>query len=153
MSLDKVKTLLELLANSDADEIEVTEGDFSVKVKRNQNVVAEQQYYLAPQAAPAPVQAPAPAAAPAAAAPAEAAAPTGHQVKSPMVGTFYRKPAPGAANFVEVGKTVAKGDVLCIVEAMKMMNQIEADKAGTIAAILVEDGTPIEYDQPLFVIQ
>ena len=136
MSLDKVKTLLELLANSDADEIEVTEGDFSVKVKRNQNVVAEQQYYLAPQAAPA-----------------EAAAPTGHQVKSPMVGTFYRKPAPGAANFVEVGKTVAKGDVLCIVEAMKMMNQIEADKAGTIAAILVEDGTPIEYDQPLFVIQ
>ena len=153
MSLDKVKTLLELLENSDADEIEVKEGDFSVKVKRNR-FSAEQAFVQAP----APVQyaqqqtplAPAPATAPAAQAP---AAPNEHSVKSPMVGTFYRSPAPGSPTFVEVGKTVAKGDVLCIVEAMKMMNQIEADKAGTIAAILVEDGAPIEFDQPLFVIQ
>ncbi len=156
MSLDKVKTLLELLANSDADEIEVKEGDFAVKVKRNKHIAQEQQYVLQPQVAQAPAPqaaAPAPVAAAAPAPQAADSTPGGHQVKSPMVGTFYRSPAPGAPVFVEVGKTVAKGDVLCIVEAMKMMNQIEADKAGTLAAILVEDGTPIEYDQPLFVIQ
>lgn len=149
MSLDKVKTLLELLAESDADEIEVKEGDFSVKVKRHRAQAFEQQPVIhAPIAA-----APAPAAAPTPSSPSPATLPTGHKVKSPMVGTFYRAPAPGAPNFVEVGKSVAKGEVLCIVEAMKMMNQIEADKAGTIKTILVEDGTPIEFDQPLFIIE
>lgn len=151
MSLDKVKTLLDLLANSDADEIEVKEGDFSVKVKRHRpQPIVEQTHAMPPQFvhAPAPTATPAPASAET-----PPAQPTGHAVKSPMVGTFYRAPAPGSANFVEVGKVVAQGDVLCIVEAMKMMNQIEADKAGKISAILVDDGTPIEFDQPLFTIE
>ena len=104
-----------------------------------------------PAVAPAPV---APAAAPAPAAePAAPAAPSGHAVKSPMVGTFYRAPAPGAKNFVEVGDKVSEGDTLCIVEAMKMMNQIDADKSGTIKAILVDDASPIEFDEPLFIIE
>lgn len=153
MSLDKVKTLLDLLANSDADEIEVKEGDFSIKVKRHRQMTQEAVQYVT---APAPFQTASPAAATAtsaAASSAPAGEVAGHSVKSPMVGTFYRAPAPGSAAFVEVGKTVAKGDVLCIVEAMKMMNQIEADKAGTIAAILIEDASPVEFDQPLFVIQ
>ena len=153
MSLDKVKTLLDLLANSDADEIEVKEGDFSVKVKRNRFAPEPTYVQAPPMPAPVPATAPvAPAAAPTAS-PVTPAQPSGHRIKSPMVGTFYRSPAPGSPTFVEVGKTVAKGDVLCIVEAMKMMNQIEADKAGTIAAILVEEGSPIEFDQPLFIIQ
>jgi len=148
MSLDKVKILLDLLAQSDADEIEVTEGDFSVKVRRNRNIVEQVQY--APVHQQPPMQPPLPD--PAAAA-SQSSVNNGHTIKSPMVGTFYRAPAPGASNFIEIGKNVAKGDVLCIVEAMKMMNQIEADKAGVISAILVDDGTPIEFDQPLFVIQ
>lgn len=146
MSLDKVKTLLDLLANSDADEIEVTEGDFSVKVKRHRPQTVEQSL---PTPQP-PTQSPVTAAPPTPIAP---AAPTGHSVKSPMVGTFYRAPAPGAPSFVEVGKNVEKGDVLCIIEAMKMMNQIEADKSGKITSILVDDGTPVEFDLPLFVIE
>lgn len=145
MSLEKVKILLELLENSDADEIEVTEGDFSVKVKRQRTPLPEYTIAVPPQ--PAPSQAITTPAVP------EKPQVSGHQVKSPMVGTFYRAPAPGAPSFVEIGKAVAKGDVLCIVEAMKMMNQIEADQAGTIAGILVEDGMPVEFDQPLFIIQ
>ena len=150
MDIRKVKKLIELLEESNINELEITEGEESVRISRGATVVAAP----AP-VAPAAVAAPAPvAAAPAAAAPAAAAAEelTGHVVRSPMVGTFYGSPAPGSPVFVEPGKAVKVGDVLCILEAMKMMNQIEADKAGTIGAILVEDGEPIEYDQPLFTI-
>jgi acetyl-CoA carboxylase biotin carboxyl carrier protein len=150
MDIRKVKKLIELLEESNINELEITEGEESVRISRGMPAVT--------YAAPAPV-APAPiAAAPvavAAAAPAAAAAPDaleGHVVRSPMVGSFYGSPAPGSPTFVTVGQTVAQGDVLCIIEAMKMMNQIEADKAGTIGAILVEDGEPVEFDQPMFTI-
>ena len=147
MDIRKVKKLIELLEESNIGEIEIKEGEESVRISRNsaQPVVAAPAYGA--PAAPAPAAAPA-----AAAAPAEAAAPatSGHVVKSPMVGTFYRSPAPTSPSFAEVGQTVKVGDVICIVEAMKMMNQIEADKAGTIEAILVENGEPVEFDQPLF---
>ena len=155
MDIRKVKKLIELLEESNIDEIEIKEGEESVRISRN----SAQAFAAAPAAyAPAPVAAapaPAPAAAapaPAAAAPEPAAAPaaSGHVVKSPMVGTFYRAPSPTSPNFAEVGQTVKVGDVICIVEAMKMMNQIEADKAGTIEAILVENGELVEFDQPLF---
>jgi len=150
MDIRKVKKLIELLEESNINELEITEGEESVRISRGGPVA-----YAAPPA-PAPVAVPA---APAAAAPASAAvaAPaadelSGHVVRSPMVGSFYSAPAPGSAAFVEVGQTVAPGDVLCIIEAMKMMNQIEADKAGTIGAILLEDGEPVEFDQPMFTI-
>ncbi len=152
MDIRKVKKLIELLEESNIDEIEIKEGEESVRISRNTGVSAPVY------AAPAPVAAPA-AAAPAAAAPAPAAtaaeeAPqtNGHVVQSPMVGTFYRSPSPSSPAFVEVGQNVKVGDVICIVEAMKMMNQIEADKAGVIEAILVEDGQPVEFDQPLVTI-
>ena len=154
MDIRKVKKLIELLEESNINEIEIKEGEESVRISRGSSVVA------APVAA-APVAvaaaAPAPAAAPAAA-PAEAAAPApaapaaANAVKSPMVGTFYRAPSPSSPAFVEVGQTVKVGDPICIVEAMKMMNQIEADKAGVVEAILVEDGQPVEFDQPLVTI-
>ena len=153
MDIRKVKKLIELLEESNIDEIEIKEGEESVRISRNgaQAMMAAQSAYAAPMA-PAPVAAApvAPAAAPAAeaSAPAAAAA-SGHVVASPMVGTFYRSPSPTSASFVEVGQTVKVGDVICIVEAMKMMNQIEADKAGVIEAILVENGEPVEFDQPL----
>ena len=151
MDIRKVKKLIELLEESNINELEITEGEESVRISRGATVVAAP----AP-AAPAAVAAPAPvAAAPAAVAPVAPAASeelAGHVVRSPMVGTFYGSPAPGSPVFVEPGKAVKVGDVLCIIEAMKMMNQIEADKAGTIGAVLVEDGEPIEYDQPLFTI-
>ena len=152
MDIRKVKKLIELLEQSNINELEINEGDESVRISRGGTAVT---YAAAP--APAPVAAaPAPAAAPAAAA-SEAAAPeaekpAGHAVKSPMVGTFYASPAPGSPAFVSVGQTVAAGDVICIIEAMKMMNQIEADKAGTIGAILVEDGEAVEFDQPIVTI-
>ena len=148
MDIRKVKKLIELLEESNINEIEIKEGEESVRISRGGSVVA------APVAAPAPVAAAAPAAPSAAPAEVEAApeAPAGHTVNSPMVGTFYRSPAPSAPAFIEVGKTVKAGDVICIVEAMKMMNQIEADKSGVIEAILVEDGQPVEFDQPLVVI-
>ncbi|WP_337880493.1 acetyl-CoA carboxylase biotin carboxyl carrier protein [Rheinheimera sp.] len=149
MDIRKIKKLIELLEESGINELEITEGEESVRISRNGPV---QQY--------APVQyaaAPAPVAAPvaAAAAPAEAAKPaiSGHQMRSPMVGTFYRAASPTAKSFVEVGQSVKVGDTLCIVEAMKMMNQIQADKAGTVTQILVENGEPVEFDQPLFVIE
>ncbi|WP_192036785.1 acetyl-CoA carboxylase biotin carboxyl carrier protein [Halomonas sp. YLGW01] len=146
MDIRKVKKLIELLEESNISEIEIQEGEESVRISRHPNGVA---YQPAP-AAPAPAAAPA---APAASAePAAPAAPTGHTVNSPMVGTFYRASAPGAKAFVEVGQSVKKGETICIVEAMKMMNQIEADKDGVIEAILVEDGEPVEYDQPMLVI-
>lgn len=152
MDIRKVKKLIELLEESGVAEIEIHEGEESVRISR-----ASQAVTAAPvMAAPAPVAAaPAPAAPAAAEAPAaEAAAEiSGHTVKSPMVGTFYRAPSPGTKSFVEVGQSVNVGDTLCIIEAMKLLNQIEADKAGTIKAILVENGQPVEYDQPIFVIE
>ena len=154
MDIRKVKKLIELLEESNIDEIEIKEGEESVRISRNagQPVIAAPQapVYAAPAAAPAPAPAPAPEAPPAAAAPESAPATSGHVVKSPMVGTFYRAPSPSSPAFAEVGQTVKVGDVICIVEAMKMMNQIEADKSGTIEAILVENGEPVEFDQPLF---
>ena len=150
MDIRKVKKLIELLEESGIDELEIHEGEESVRISRHsQHAAAPQQFVQAPVAA-----APAPAAAPAAAAPAAAPAapaePSGHLVRSPMVGTFYRSPSPESPSFVEVGQTVKAGDVLCIVEAMKMMNHIEADKSGVIQEILVDNGQPVEFDQPLF---
>ncbi len=155
MDIRKIKKLIELLEESNIDELEISEGEESVRISRgsrHHQMAMPMQTYVqqpAPMAQPAAAPVAAPVAAPAAAAP---AAPTGHNVKSPMVGSFYRSSSPGSAPFVEVGKTVKVGDVICIIEAMKMMNQIEADKAGVIEAILVNDGEPVEYDQPLFVI-
>lgn len=152
MDIRKVKKLIELLEESNIDEIEIKEGEESVRISRNSAAAAAAPAY----AAPAPVAAPvAPAAAAPAAAPAAAdAAPalTGHIIKSPMVGTYYQAASPGSPPFVEVGQHVKVGDVICIVEAMKMMNQIEADKAGVVEAILAEDGQPVEFDQPLVTI-
>lgn len=146
MDIRKIKKLIELLEESNIYEIEIKEGEEAVRISRGGAPV---QYAPAPmQAAPAPAVA-APTAAPEADAP---AAIIGHAVVSPMVGTFYRSSAPGAKPFVEVGQKVKAGDTICIVEAMKMMNQIEADKAGTIGAILIEDGQPVEFDQPLVTI-
>jgi len=146
MDIRKVKKLIELLEESDINEIEIKEGEESVRISRGAVVVASTP--VAP--APAPVAAvAAPAAAPATTA--VAAAPA-NAVLSPMVGTFYRSPSPSAPKFVEVGQSVKVGDIICIVEAMKMMNQIEADRAGVIEAILVEDGQPVEFDQPLVTI-
>ena len=150
MDIRKVKKLIELLEQSNINELEINEGDESVRISRGATAVT----YAAPPA-PAPLAAaPAPVAAPAAV---EAAAPAseelaGHAVKSPMVGTFYASPAPDSPQFVSVGQSVAAGDVICIIEAMKMMNQIEADKAGTIGAILIEDGEAVEFDQPIVTI-
>ena len=153
MDIRKVKKLIELLEESNIDEIEIKEGEEAVRISRNSGKMAAAPAYAPAPVAPAPA-APAPAApapaAPVAEAPAAPAPETsGHVVVSPMVGTFYRSPSPTAPPFVEVGQTVKVGDVLCIVEAMKMMNQIEADKAGTVEAILAENGEPVEFDQPL----
>ncbi|MBK6509110.1 MAG: acetyl-CoA carboxylase biotin carboxyl carrier protein [Haliea sp.] len=149
MDIRKVKKLIELLEESNIDEIEIKEGEESVRISRNGAQARAMAAHAAPMYA-APVAPPAPAPAPAASAPPAAAAPTGHILHSPMVGTFYRSPSPSSPAFVEVGQSVNVGDVICIVEAMKMMNQIEADKAGKIAAILVDNGQAVEFDQPLF---
>jgi acetyl-CoA carboxylase biotin carboxyl carrier protein len=156
MDIRKVKKLIELLEESGIAEIEITEGEESVRISRNPKggVV---QYAMAPPPPMAAGPAAAPAAGTAARPSAEAAAAEeeipGHKVVSPMVGTYYESPAPGADPFVKVGSEVKPGDTLCIIEAMKMMNQIEADKAGRIAAIKVSNGEPVEYGQVLFVIQ
>ena len=156
MDLRKLKTLIDLVSESNVSELEITEAEGKVRiVKSGGNVV--QQFVAAPMQA-APVQAaaaPAVAATPAeqAAASAAAAAASGHQVKSPMVGTFYRAASPGAKPFVEVGDTVKEGDTLCIIEAMKILNEIEADKSGTVTRILADNGQAVEYGQPLFVIE
>ena len=146
MDIRKVKKLIELLEESGIAEIEIHEGEESVRISRNAAA--------ATVAAPVAIAAPAPVAP--AAAPAETAAEEvieGHVLNSPMVGSFYRAPTPGAASFVDVGSKVSVGDTLCIIEAMKLLNQIEADKGGTIKAILVENGQPVEYNQPLFIIE
>ncbi len=147
MDLRKLKTLIELVENSGIAELELTEGEEHVRISRASSVAAPVHHVVA--AAPAPLPA---AAAPAAAAPAAPAAPEGHVVKSPMVGTFYRAASPGAKPFVDVGQSVNAGDTLCIIEAMKLLNEIEADKAGVIKAILVENGQAVEFGQPLFII-
>lgn len=152
MDLRKLKTLIDLVAESGIAELEITEGEGKVRIVKFPQ--GGQSAGVAATVQPLPVM-PAtdvPAAAAAPAAPAAAAAPQGHVVKSPMVGTFYRAPNPGAPAFVEVGQSVKEGDPLCIIEAMKLLNEIEADKAGTIKEILVENGQPVEYGQPLFVI-
>ncbi|HEX6549423.1 MAG TPA: acetyl-CoA carboxylase biotin carboxyl carrier protein [Gammaproteobacteria bacterium] len=152
MDIRKVKKLIELLEESGIAEIEITEGEESVRISRyNAPAAAPAQMMVS---APAPAQVAAvPAAAPAATSPSGKEIPAGHQVKSPMVGTFYRASAPGAKAFVELGQSVKEGDTLCIIEAMKMMNQIEADKSGVIKAILADNGDPIEFGQTLFVIE
>ncbi len=151
MDIRKIKKLIELIEESDVGEIEIHEGEESVRISRR-----SAQAVTAPASAPAYAPPPASAATPVSASQAageEAQEPiSGHTVKSPMVGTFYRSPAPNAPAYAEVGKSVKVGDPICIVEAMKMMNQIEADKSGVIEAILVEDGEPVEFDQPLVVI-
>jgi len=157
MDLRKLKTLIDLVAESDIAELEVTEGESKVRIVKSSAVAQNPMLMMQPQAVPhfaAPAAAPvaAPAAGAPAAAPAAAAEPTGHVVKSPMVGTFYRSSAPGNPPFVEVGATVKEGDTLCIIEAMKLLNEIDADKSGTITQILVENGQPVEFGQPLFVI-
>ena len=150
MDLRKLKTLIDLVAESGVSELEVTEGDDKVRIVKNPAPIAaplQQVYAAAPAAAPA---APAAAAAPAAeAAPAE---PTGHAVKSPMVGTFYRSPTPGADSFVKIGDTVKEGQTLCIIEAMKLLNEIESDKSGVVKEILCENGQGVEFGQALFII-
>lgn len=152
MDIRKVKKLIELLEESGIDELEIREGEESVRISRHskQPTYAQPMYAQTPAPAPAPV-----AAAPVAAAVAEvASAPklNGQVARSPMVGTFYRTPGPASPAFVEIGQSVKKGDILCIVEAMKMMNHIEAETSGVIESILVENGQPVEYDQPLFTI-
>ncbi|GAB3027685.1 acetyl-CoA carboxylase biotin carboxyl carrier protein [Bowmanella dokdonensis] len=152
MDIRKIKKLIELVEESGIAELEITEGEESVRIHRGSSAAAAPVHYAAPVQMHAPMQAPAPAPVPAAA-PAAPEEPAGHVVRSPMVGTFYRASSPGSKNFVEVGSQVKVGDTLCIVEAMKMMNQIEADKAGVIKQILVENQEPVEFDQPLFVIE
>ena len=151
MDLRKLKTLIDLVSESNVSELEITEAEGKVRIVKSEGVV--HQYVAAPVQA-APVMAAPVAAVPAAAAPVAApAAAEGHVVKSPMVGTFYRASSPGAKAFVDVGSQVKEGDTICIVEAMKILNEIEADKTGTIVRVLGENGQAVEYGQPLFVIE
>ncbi len=153
MDLRKLKKLIDLVEESGISELELTEGEEKVRISRHP---AAGQMQFAPAAYMAPQMMHAAPAAPAAAAVTEVAAASpaidGHEVKSPMVGTFYRSPSPDAKPFVEVGSTVSAGDTLCIIEAMKLLNEIEADKSGVVKAILVENGHPVEYGEPLFII-
>ena len=150
MDLRKLKKLIDLVEQSGIAELEITEGEEKVRIVKSGAAPAAAIGY-----APAPPPPPAPVPGPAATAPAPEqpeAAPEGHAVKSPMVGTFYRTPSPDAKPFVEVGHNVKEGQIICIIEAMKLMNEIECDKTGTVKAILVENGQPVEYGQPLFII-
>jgi acetyl-CoA carboxylase biotin carboxyl carrier protein len=149
MDLRKLKKLIDLVQESGISELEVTEGEEKVRIAKHLPAPTAQATYVA---APAPVAAAAAPAAAAPAAPAEAALPEGHVVKSPMVGSFYRSSSPGGKAFVDVGQSVAIGETLCIIEAMKLMNEIESDAAGVVKAVLVENGQPVEYGQPLFII-
>lgn len=156
MDIRKIKKLIEILEESDIGEIEIKEGEESVRISRGSSGAHAQPVFVnapmpvqhAPMSAPQPTYAPAPEAAP-------ASAPeiSGHVIKSPMVGTFYAAPSPGSSPFIAVGQSVSVGDTICIVEAMKMMNQIETDKSGVIKAILVDDGQAVEFDQPLIIIE
>lgn len=151
MDIRKIKKLIDLIEESDIAEIEITEGEESVRISRYSSVAPAMAVAPAPVAVAA--AAPAPVAAPAAAAPAAEEKISGHVVKSPMVGTFYRSASPGSPSFVEVGQVVKAGQTLCIIEAMKILNQIEADKSGKVKQILVENAHPVEYGQPLFIIE
>ncbi|MEO3711928.1 acetyl-CoA carboxylase biotin carboxyl carrier protein [Roseateles flavus] len=154
MDLRKLKTLIDLVSESNISELEITEADGKVRIVKSDGTVGVPMAQAMPVMA-APVAAAPAAAAPAAAAAAPAAAPveTGHVVKSPMVGTFYRASGPNAKAFVEVGQQVKEGQAICIIEAMKIMNEIDADKSGTVTKILVENGQPVEFGQPLFIIE
>ena len=146
MDIRKIKKLIEMLEESNLGEIEIREGEESIRISRASAAPASGgQYISAPAAVTLAPAAPA--------APAQPSLPAGHMVTSPMVGTFYRSPSPNAASFVEVGSTVKVGDTLCIIEAMKILNTIESDKAGTVKAILKENGQPVEFGEPLFVIE
>jgi acetyl-CoA carboxylase biotin carboxyl carrier protein len=152
MDLRKLKTLIDLVSDSNVSELEITEAEGKVRIVKSmgvaQPVVMQQEQAAAVAAAPivaapvAPVEAPAP-----------VAAPAGHAVKSPMVGTFYRSSSPGAAPFIQIGSVVKEGDTLCIIEAMKILNEIESDKSGTVTQILCENGQAVEYGQPLFIVE
>lgn len=146
MDLRKLKTLIDLVSESNVSELEITEAEGKVRIVKSGGAVVQQ--YV-----PAPMQAPAASAAPVAELPAPAAVPAGHIVKSPMVGTFYRSSSPGAKPFAELGSQVKEGETICIIEAMKILNEIEADKSGTVTRILGENGQAVEYGQPLFVIE
>ncbi|MEH0166772.1 acetyl-CoA carboxylase biotin carboxyl carrier protein [Paucibacter sp. JuS9] len=152
MDLRKLKTLIDLVSESNISELEITEADGKVRIVKQDGsaMVPMAQVMQAPMAAPAVAPPPAAPAAPVAAAP---AAETGHTVKSPMVGTFYRSSSPNAKAFVEVGQSIKEGEPICIIEAMKIMNEIEADKTGTVTKILVENGQPVEFGQALFIIE
>ena len=153
MDIRKVKKLIELLEESGIAELEINEGEESVRISRYSTAPAPAAVnYAAVPAVPAPA-APAPAAAPAEESSDEESLPSGHVVKSPMVGTFYSASSPGSKPFVSIGDSVAEGDTVCIVEAMKILNQIEADASGTVKAILVENAQPVEYGQPLLIIE
>jgi acetyl-CoA carboxylase biotin carboxyl carrier protein len=151
MDLRKLKTLIDLVSESNVSELEITEAEGKVRIVKGGG--AQVQYAVAPAMTVAAPALPGAAAQPAAAAPAAAEVPPGHMVKSPMVGTFYRSSSPGAKPFVEVGSQVKEGETICIVEAMKILNEIESDKSGTITKILCENGQAVEYGQPLFVIE
>ena len=151
MDLRKLKKLIDLVQESGIAELEITEGEERVRITHT--VANSGPFYAQPQMMmPSYAMPTAPVASPAAAVVAEPAAPDGHVVKSPMVGTLYRSPTPGAKSFVEIGQTVNTGDTLCIIEAMKLMNEIEADQGGVIKAILIENGQPVESGEPLFII-
>jgi acetyl-CoA carboxylase biotin carboxyl carrier protein len=156
MDLRKLKKLIDLVQESGIGEIEITEGEEKVRICRQAAGSPQVLMAAAPMSMQMPMAAPVaaipPAAGPAAEAP-KAVEPAGHTLKSPMVGTFYRAPSPGAPAFVEVGQSVTKGQTLCIIEAMKLLNEIESDATGTVKAVLVENGQPVEYGQPLFVIE
>jgi len=154
MDLRKLKKLIDLVQESGIAELEITEGEEKVRIARGGavTVAQAQAQAAAPATPPSAAPAPAPSAAPAPAAPEPPAASDGHAMKSPMVGTFYRAPSPDAKPFVEVGQVVKEGQTICVIEAMKLMNEIEADASGTVKAILVENGQPVEYGQALFII-
>jgi acetyl-CoA carboxylase biotin carboxyl carrier protein len=153
MDIRKVKKLIELLDQSDVAEIEIHEGEESVRISRQSSHAAQVATLPAHMFVPAPATQPAPPQAAAETTPAQELEPSGHLLRSPMVGTFYRAPSPGAKSFVEEGQKIKTGDTLCIIEAMKILNQIESDKTGVVKRILVENGQPVEYNQPLFVIE
>lgn len=158
MDLKLVKNLLDLISKTELNEVSIEEGDFKLKVKKQSDAPAQaapMQFQMPAQQAPAQPAQPAAAAAPADTGSSEKkeSQPDGETVKSPIVGTFYESPSPDSDPFVKVGDTVQKGDTLCIVEAMKIMNEIEAEFSGTVQKLLVEDGQPVEYDQPLFIIK
>jgi len=150
MDLRKIKTLIELVENSGIAELEIKEGEEFVRISRSTSAV--QHVYAAPQQQSVAVVSSSQVASTAPVSPAIPAAPEGHVVKSPMVGSFYRSPSPGAKSFVDIGQAVSVGDTLCIIEAMKLLNEIEADQSGVIKAILVESGQAVEFGQPLFII-